>query len=133
MPRALIFAPHLRSIVPSMPITTGPLGNSRSSKCSKRRWPKARASQRAQHFVVTGEADVVCQAHDPEHLGDSAFAGRQDRAGGQNKDVLPSRDGEAGLEHRKPADQLWRDQRQMGAVVSGEGCSGIPVVESIRA
>jgi len=47
MPRALIFMPRLRPMVSSMPITTGPLGSSRSSKCSNRRRAKARVSQRA--------------------------------------------------------------------------------------
>ena len=67
-----------------------------------------------QHLMIAGEADMVGQAHHPQHLGDGAFAGGQHCAGHQHQNVLPGRGGEVRLECCEPTNQHRRDQRQVG-------------------
>src|SRR3954449_1137654 len=100
MPRALILVPQRRSVVSSMPTTTGPSGTKVATSTRSRRWATARADQRAalrtrwwtakpadRSRPVTRRAAVTVRR--PR---------RQQGAGDQDRHVAPDRGGEAGRE-----------------------------------
>src|SRR4051812_50062589 len=104
MPRASILAPQRRSMVSSMPTTTGPSGTRAATSTRSRRWATARADQRAA-LRVDGEAGRPLQARDAQGGGDGAPSRRQQGAGGQDQHVAPDRGGEAGRERAWPVGQ----------------------------
>src|SRR3954454_24060653 len=59
MPRASILAPQRRSMVSSMPTTTGPSGTRVATSTRSRRWATARADQRAALRTRWGTAKLV--------------------------------------------------------------------------
>jgi len=104
MPRALILDPHRRSMVSSMPITTGPVG-SRLSKDMKQQSPRQATripARLVEHFVITAEARFIPEPHHAQRLRHRAFAGSQHRACYQNENMVPYRCRKAWPEHRKP-------------------------------
>src|SRR4051812_49663227 len=113
MPRAEIFGPQRRSIVSSIPTTTGPSGtNTATSQCSRAR-ASDRPDQRARLSTPWKRAkSVPSPSEHRQHGGYGAPSRSQNGAGHQNQDTLPGRFGEEGGERRQPVPQ---DRRGGGA------------------
>src|SRR6187431_333119 len=111
MPRAEIFGPQRRSIVSSIPTTTGPSGTNTATSQRSRARAKDRPDQRARLSTSWKRAKSASSrpAKHRQRGGHGASAGSQDGAGRQSQDALPGRFGEEGGERRQPAHQDRRD------------------------
>src|SRR5215213_1225004 len=92
MPLALIRLPRRRSIVSSMPSTTGPVGAKASSSRPSRMREPARGLQITRWSnrpMVVGEPPFPAEPGDPQEAGHSAPAGREDGADQQQLGMAP--------------------------------------------
>ena len=109
MPLAAIRWPRRRSIVSSMPTSSGPVGHEGRHQQAEQDATGGQAGplRAVEHAVVALKAPGLAQAHHPQRRGDGALAGSEERAGDQHQRVRPDAAART-VARTAPAGLAWR-------------------------